>query len=151
LSRWKEGFILFVAAAIVGCGGPATVVDPPLPTQSVVGDWIGDDASKTLHFHVDWVQSGRTITLRSPCVPQDYCRIYSLSPAGNDEIGSTFPVNVTSGSGTFTDPGITFTVTTATGKTFTFTGNVAQSIQMIGTVSGPSHPSSGLQLDKQVR
>jgi hypothetical protein len=58
-------------------------------------------------------------------------------------------VDIASGSGTFADPGITFSVTTVNGKTFTFTGTVTQSQQMVGTISGATHPASSLQLDRQ--
>ena len=109
------------------------------------------DETGALHFHVQFVQSGHNITLISPCDPQDNCRIYPYSEVGNVELGTgtSFPVNIVSGTGTFADPGITFTVTTVQNKTFTFTGTVAESKQMIGTISGPTHPTSRLQLDKQ--
>jgi hypothetical protein len=106
---------------------------------------------------VHWVQNGRQLTLLSPCVPQDDCDIYAYSPTGIAELGFTqapFVVNLASGSGTFTDPGISFTVTTTTGKTFTYTGTVATSgnqVQMIGTLTGLNgvHPPSRLVLDRQ--
>ena len=132
---------------VIACGGPATV--DPGPTQSVQAYFSGVDDSGSLHVHVHFVQSGRNLTQLSPCVPQDECRIYPFNAVGQTELGSQFAVDIASGTGTFTDPGITFTVTTVNGKTFTFTGNVVESKQMIGTISGATHASSRLQLDKQ--
>lgn len=140
---------LAVAAGIIltGCGGPESV--DPGPTQSVQDDFAGTDDTGALHVHVDFIQNGRNITLRSPCVPQDYCRIYPYNTTGQAELSSQFAVDIVSATGTLSDPGITFNFTTANGKTFTFTGNVIQSKQMIGTLSGPTHPASRLQLDLQ--
>ncbi len=131
---------------LLGCGGPATV--DPDPTQSVDAYFAGTDDTGNLHLHVHFTQTGHKLTLMSPC-PVDQCDIYPYSAVGKTELGSELQVNFASGSGTFADPGITFTVTTTNGKTFTFSGTVAESKQMIGTISGPTHPASRLQLDKQ--
>jgi hypothetical protein len=131
----------------LGCGGPETI--DPGPTQNVQAYFAGTDETGNLHVHVHFVQQGRNLTQLNPCVPQDDCRIYPFSPAGQVELGSQFAVDLASGSGTFNDPEISFTITTTNGKTFNFTGNVVQSAQMIGTISGPTHPASKLQLDKQ--
>ena len=139
--------IMVAVALSAGCGGAAPV--DPGPTQSVQDDFAGTDDSGALHLHLDFIQNGRTLRLKSPCDPQDYCRIYPYTPAGQTELGSAFAVDVSSVTGTFTDPGITFTATTTNGKTFTFTGTVIQSKQMIGTLTGPTHPTSRLQLDLQ--
>jgi hypothetical protein len=139
------GVIAF--AGLIGCGGPASV--DPGPTQSVQDDFAGTDDTGALHVHVDFIQNGRNITLKSPCDPQDYCRIYPYNATGQAELGSQFAVDIISATGTLLDPGITFTMTTANGKTFNFSGNVIQSKRMIGTLSGPSHPASRLQLDLQ--
>lgn len=132
---------------LLGCGGPATV--DPGPTQSVQAYFAGTEDGGALHIHVHFVQSGRQLTQLSPCVPQDDCRIYPYNATGQTELGSQFAVDLASGSGNFADPGITFTVTTTNGKTFTFSGTVTDSKQMVGTISGPTHPASRLQLDKQ--
>jgi hypothetical protein len=152
MQRTDASFVLRVVAiaAIVGslaCGGPDNVV--PEPTQSVEAYFAGTDATGNLHLHVHFKQSGKSLTQIEPCVPQDDCRIYPYTPTGQTELDSQFPVDLASGSGTFNDPGITFTVTTTNGKTFNFAGTVVQSKQMIGTLSGPTHPASSLQLDKQ--
>ena len=139
--------------AYAGCGGPEAV--DPGPTQSVAYYFAGTEDTGALHVHVHWVQSKHSLTLLSPCVPQDDCDIYAFSSTGINELGLTQPpfvVNLASGSGTFADPGITFTITTVNGKTFTFSGTVATSgtqVQMVGTLSGPSHPASRLVLDRQ--
>ena len=104
-----------------------------------------------------WVQNKRDLTLLSPCVPQDDCDIYAYSPAGIAALGLTGPplvVNLASGSGTLTDPGISFTVTTTNGKTFTYNGTVTTSgsqVQMIGMLTGLNgmHAASRLVLDRQ--
>ena len=145
----RAGWLTILAlAAATACGGPETI--DPGPTQSVQDDFAGTDDTGAIHVHVDIIQNGRSLSLKSPCAPQDWCRLFGYTDQGNIEIGGGgFPVDVVSLTGTLTDPGITFTITTANGKTFTFTGNVAQSRQMIGTFSGPTHPASRLQLDLQ--
>lgn len=119
------------------------------PTQSVEDDFAGTDDTGALHIHVNFRQTGHTLTQQSPCIPQDFCRIYPFSLVGQTELASEFPLDLTSGSGTFADPGITFTVTASNGKVFTFTGTVVESKQMIGTISSATHAASRLQLDKQ--
>lgn len=143
----KAGWIALGGLFLLGCGGPATV--DPLPTQSVQAYFAGTDDTGALHVHVHFVQTGHNLTQLSPCVPQDDCSIYPFNLVGRTELDSQFPVDIASGSGTFADPGITFTVTTVNGKTFSFTGTVTESKQMIGTISGATHPASRLQLDKQ--
>jgi len=147
----KARWIFATVALLVGCGGPATL--DPDPTQSVEYYFAGTEDSGALHVHVHWVQSKHNITLLSPCVPSDTCNVTAYSPKGFQEldISTPLPVALASGSGTFGDPEITFTITTTNGKTFTFTGMVATSgsqVQMIGTFSGPTHPASRLVLDK---
>ncbi len=136
-----------ILAGSFACGGPGSV--DPQPTQSVEAYFAGTDATGNLHVHVHFKQNGKTLSQIDPCVPADDCRIYPYTPTGQTELGSNFPVDLSSGTGTFNDPGITFTVTTTNGKTFSFTGTVIQSQQMKGTFSGATHPASALQLDKQ--
>lgn len=144
----KTGWLAAIAvAAATGCGGPASVDSGP--TQNVQAYFAGTDATGALHIHVYFVQNGHNLVQISPCVPQDDCRVYPFSIPGQSEVGSQFPVDIASGSGTFADPGLTFTITTTNGKTFTFVGTVVQSQQMIGTISGATHPASAIQLDKQ--
>ena len=104
--------------------------------------------SKTTHTHVAdlWVKQAMDQ------VPVDHGSTTDASAnsdVGKTQLGSEFSVDLASGSGTFGDPEINFTVTTTNGKTFTFSGTVVQSKQMVGTISGPTHPASRLQLDKQ--
>jgi hypothetical protein len=152
----RNGVLLFLAAvAGLACGGPG-VIDPG-PTQSVAYYFAGTDDTGALHVHVHWVQSKHNLTLLSPCDPRDHCDIYAYNATGITELGLTQPplvVNLASGSGTFADPGISFTITTVNGKTFTFNGTVATSgsnVQMVGTLTGTNgnHPSSRLVLDRQ--
>ncbi|HUQ19904.1 MAG TPA: hypothetical protein VM099_09855 [Gemmatimonadaceae bacterium] len=145
-------------AAVIGpaCGGPE-IIDPG-PTQSVAYYFAGTDETGALHVHVHWVQSKHALTLLSPCVPQDDCDIYAFNGTGITELGLTQPpfvVNLASGSGTFTDPGISFTITTVNGKTFNYTGTVVtkgDAVQMDGTLIGTNgiHPPSRLVLDRQL-
>lgn len=132
---------------LMGCGGPASV--DPDPTQSVQAYFSGIDDTQALHLHVHFLQSGHQLTIGASCPVQDECRVYPNNDAGKSQLGSELSVNLASGTGTFGDPEINFTVTTTNGKTFTFSGTVVQSKQMIGTISGPTHPASRLQLDKQ--
>jgi hypothetical protein len=149
LIRTSRRLILLMATIAAGCGGPSKPIDPG-PTQSVVGYWSGIDETQALHLHVNWVQTGRTLTLLSPCVPRDTCIIIPETALGQPQLGgSSLPVDITSASGTLADPGITFSVTTSNGLTFTFTGTVSQSKQMVGQIAGATHPSSRIQFDKQ--
>jgi hypothetical protein len=50
--------------------------------------------------------------------------------------------------GTFTDPGITFTVTLENGRTFTFSGTVAGGYTMNLVVSGATLPQAPLILTR---
>ena|ERR1019366_6143173 len=143
----KAGWLALAVVIAGGCGGPATV--DPGPTQTVQAYFAGTDDTGALHFHVYFVQSGHNLSQLSPCIPEDDCDIYPYNATGITELGSQFAVDLSTGSGTFADPGITFTVTTVNGRTFTFTGTVTQSKQMVGTISGATHPASRLQLDKQ--
>ncbi len=143
----KAGWIALGGLYLLGCGGPGSV--DPLPTQSVQAYFAGTDDTGALHVHVHFVQTGHNLVQLAPCVPQDDCRIYPFNATGQTELGSQFAVDVASGTGTFADPGIAFTIATVNGKTFSFTGSVTESKQMIGTISGATHPSSRLQLDKQ--
>ena len=144
----RAGWVTLIAlATTMACGGPETI--DPGPTQNIQDDFAGTDDSGALHVHVDLIQNGRNITLKSPCVPQDFCRMFPENPTGRIEIGDQFPVDIATATGTFSDPGITLTMTLTNGRTFTFTGNVVQSRQMIGTLSGATHPASRLQLDLQ--
>ncbi|MGH9423334.1 MAG: hypothetical protein ACRD3J_25395 [Thermoanaerobaculia bacterium] len=143
----KTGLAVIAVALATACGGPASV--DPGPTQNVQAYFSGTDATGDLHVHVYFVQTGHKLEQLSPCIPEDDCRVYPFSPEGQTQLGSQFQVDIASGTGTFADPGITFTITTTNGKTFTFTGTVTQSQQMVGTISGPTHPASALQLDRQ--
>lgn len=125
----------------------------PDPTQSVAFYFAGTEGTGALHLHVHWVQNKHDITQLTPCVPADTCNITPLNAQGQTELGvaNFFPVALSAASGTFGDPEISFTVTTANGKTFSFTGTVLTSgdqVQMQGTFSGPTHPASSLRLDK---
>lgn len=143
----RSAGLLIAGLFLLGCGGPASV--DPEPTQSVQAYFSGIDDTGALHVHVHFSQSGPQLTLPTPCADKDECRIYPNSDLGKTQVGSEFSVDLASGSGTFGDPEINFTVTTTNGKTFTFSGTVIQSKQMVGTISGPTHPASRLQLDKQ--
>jgi hypothetical protein len=154
--RVREGVFLALAGVLgPACGGPE-IIDPG-PTQSVAYYFAGTDMSGALHVHVHWVQNKHSITLLSPCVPQDHCDIYAQTPTGIAELGLTqlpLVVDLASGSGNFTDPGISFTITTVNGKTFNYTGTVVtngDAVQMDGTLTGTngSHPPSRLVLDRQ--
>ena len=148
MSRTGTRAILF-AVILTACGGPSEPIDPG-PTQSVVGYWSGIDETQALHVHVNWVQNGRVITLLNPCVPRDTCIIIPETALGRPELGgSTLPVDIVSGTRNLADPGITFSVTTSNGLTFTFTGTVSQSVQMVGQLSGATRPASRIVFDKQ--
>lgn len=117
----------------------------------------GTDGGGRIHFHISFSQSGNTITLGPTCpgLPQAWCEIFPLNQAGTDAIGPP-SANQNGGSlitvitGTFTDPGITFTFSVANGRTFTFTGTVTNSNTMTGTVSGATLPATQLVLSREL-
>ncbi|HEY4955498.1 MAG TPA: Ig-like domain-containing protein, partial [Gemmatimonadaceae bacterium] len=119
----------------------------------------GTDVLGQIHFHVMFVQtaqSGRSVTLSGSCLPlpQAYCEIFPLNQAGADAVGPATPGEanggavITSVTGTFTDPEITFTFTLTNGRTFTFTGTVTGSNKMVGTVSGSTLPPVALTFNR---
>ena len=117
--------------------------------QNVTGHWSGTDAGGSIHWHLTFVQSDQTVTMSTSCVPSE-CRVFPLDPPsgpGTVAVGSGVPVDVSAVSGTFTDPAITFTVTLVNGRTFTFTGTVSGSIQMVGTIGGATLSTRNLTLN----
>ena len=117
----------------------------------------GTDVGGRIHFHISFSQSGNTVTLGPTCpgLPQAWCEVFPLNQAGIDAIGPP-SANQNGGSlitvitGSFTDPGITFTLTVANGRTFTFTGTVTNSSVMTGTVSGATLPATQLVLSREL-
>lgn len=139
--------VLLAVALFAGCGGP-DIIPPPPPTQSVQAYWVGIEESGALHFHVTWNQSGRNLTLRAPC-EADKCILLPVNARGVTATGSGFPVAIVSGTGTITDPGVTFTMKLENGREFSFTGRVQESMLMAGKVSGATFPESGITFEKR--
>lgn len=139
---------LIAAGLFAGCGGPE-ILPTPEPTQSVQAYWVGIEESGALHFHVTWNQSGRNLTLRTPC-EADKCILLPVNATGVAAVGSGFPVGIVSGSGTITDPGISFTMKLANGREFSFTGRVQESMLMAGKVSGATFQESGITFEKRL-
>lgn len=145
--RLSNVAVLIAVALFAGCGGPE-IIPPPPPTQSVQAYWVGIEETGALHFHVTWNQSGRDLTLRTPC-EADRCILLPVNAAGVAATGSSFPVAIVSGSGTLTDPGITFKMKLANGREFSFTGRVQESKLMAGKVSSATFQESGITFEKR--
>jgi Bacterial Ig-like domain len=148
------------SASDVAGNGLASPFSTSFTTIQKVADqpyFQGTDAGGRIHFHISFSQSGNTITLGPTCpaLPQAWCEIFPLNQAGADAIGPPSPNQnggspITSISGTFTDPGITFTFTVANGRTFTFTGTVTNSNTMTGIVSGATLLATPLVLSREL-
>jgi hypothetical protein len=132
-----------------------TAAAPPPTGQDISGlpYFQGTDALDRIHFHITFTQSGQNVGLPSDCepLPLANCGMFPLNQEGADIIGPPSP-NMNGGamivaiSGTFTDPGITFTVTLENGRTVTFTGTVSNSDKMTLVASGATLPPVDLEL-----
>ena len=103
-----------------------------------------------VHFHFVFSQVGTSLVLGPDCPGgyNDRCMTLAENQAGADAIGPPSPgyvwVLLTNASGTYVGNQISFTLTNANGKTFTFTGTVNSSLEMVGTLSGPTIPTQAL-------
>lgn len=136
-----------LVAAVAGCGGPETVTPPP-PPQTVNAYWIGIEGVGDTHLHITFTQTGTALGLQPNCFI-DRCSFLPFTQAGAGFIGSEFPVEIRSVSGTFNNPNITFTFTLVNDRTFSFTGVVAENRLMQGQISGATLPASVITLEKQ--
>jgi hypothetical protein len=116
-----------------------------------------------IHVHITFTQNGQTLTLAPDCqpLPGASCDVLPKNQAGMDAVGPLDDAGVTPGiressgpsndiatatggtaatitavTGTFTNPGVTFTFTLANGRSFTFTGTMIDRDTMTGTLSG---------------
>lgn len=147
------------AASDVAGNGLASPYSFAFTTIQNVADqpyFRGSDVGDQIHFHITFSQSGNVITLGPACspLPLASCEIFPENQAGAGAIGPPSPNQnggslITALTGTFTDPGITFTFTIANGRTFTFTGTVTNSNMMTGTISGATFPLVGLVLSRE--
>jgi Bacterial Ig-like domain len=103
---------------------------------------ITDTTQARIHVHLRFTQSGQTLGHPADCekLPVANCDLLPRNSAGATAIGTLddqgIAATVTDISGTFTDPGITFTFKLANGRTFSYTGTVSNSLTMSGTLSG---------------
>lgn len=95
-----------------------------------------------VHIHVTFAQSGSTLGLAVECTRLSGGADCDVLPR-NDEAFVIFgplddgaAATITGLTGTFTNPGITFTFTLANGKSFTFTGSMTNANSMSGTLTG---------------
>jgi hypothetical protein len=117
----------------------------------------GTPPAPGIHFHLNFTQAedGHTLTLGADCrpLPYAYCMMQPLDSAGADAIGPPSPgmngaAMIVGLTGTFSDPGITFTVTLENGRTFNFSGTVAGGYTMNLVVSGATLPQAPLILTR---
>jgi hypothetical protein len=122
--------------------------------QNVTGYWSGTTADGSVHVHFTldepYPNPSQNFALRpNNCGGQQpNCRLYPLTTQGQVYVG-TDPVDVTGASGSFPQPDLSMTITTANGKTFTYTATVINSsFRMTGTISGSGMPPLSLVMDK---
>jgi len=108
---------------------------------------LNDNSKPHIHMHITFGQSGSTLGRAVECqpLPAADCDLLGQNQAGTDAIGpyddnggSGPPVaaTITALTGTFSNPGITFTITVANGRTFTFSGTMTDANTLTGTLSG---------------
>ncbi len=103
-----------------------------------------------IHFHIVFDQSGSTLSRSSFCSGggQDSCINLAQNQAGQDAIGPNSPsflwVLVTSAPGVVSGSQVSFTLTNANGRSFTFTGVINSSKSMTGTISGATLPAEAV-------
>jgi hypothetical protein len=121
-----------------------------------LGWWQTTTAGSTgIHFHIVFDQNGSTLTRSSSTCSsggQDSCITLAQNQAGQDAIGPNSPgfawVLVTAANGVLSGNQISFTMTNANGKTFTFNGTVNSPYHMSGTISGPTLPAETVVFDR---
>jgi ATP-dependent Clp protease adapter protein ClpS len=157
---YATNYTLTVTTAVTDLAGNpiAATFNSSFTTIQNVADmpyFQGTDAGDRIHFHITFTQDGQTLGVIPNCesLPLANCGMFPLNPEGADIIGPESP-NMNGGAmivgitGTVTDPGITFTVTLENGRTFTFTGTVANSNAMTLVVSGATLPATDLVLTR---
>ena len=103
-----------------------------------------------VHFHFVFSQVGTSLVLGPDCPGgfNDRCMTLAENDLGAIAVGPPSPgyvwVLLTNATGTYVGNQISFTLTNANGKTFTFTGTVNSSLEMVGTLSGPTIPTQAL-------
>ena len=146
VSRWRSVSAAMMLALASACGGPAAA-DPVLPAQSAQAYWVGVEVAGSVHLHIELVQNGTAISILPNCL-SDRCALFPFSTAGISYVGSELPVVVSSVTGSFNNPNITFTVVLTNGRTFTFTGRMADDKLMTGKISGPTLPETTITFEK---
>jgi hypothetical protein len=118
---------------------------------------IANDTQPQIHVHLKFSQDGHVLGRAANCqpLPTAECDLLPQNQAGLDAIGPLDDTNggstglaatVTQITGTFTDPGISFTITLQNGKTFSFSGTVENSQTMRLTMTGATLPAGGMSI-----
>lgn len=155
MSGKVRGISALTALAALGIiiGSCTDTVSPPI--QNVSGkpyfrgtnDVSADPSQPQFHVHLRFTQSGNALGRPADCepLPDANCDVLPRNSAGTTAIGplddQLIAATVTQITGTFTDPGISFTFTLQNGRTFSFTGTVTNSNTMSGTMSGATLPA----------
>jgi len=106
-----------------------------------------DNTKPHIHMHITFSQSGSTLGRAVECqrLPAADCDLLGQNQAGADAIGTyddnggsgpNVAATITALAGTFSNPGITFTITLQNGNTFTFSGTMTNANTITGTLSG---------------
>jgi hypothetical protein len=118
---------------------------------------ITDPSQPEIHVHLRFTQDVHTLGRPADCepLPDANCDLLPRNQAGADAIGELddaqggtigIAATVTQITGTFTDPGISFTITLQNGRTFSFSGTVENSQTMHLTMTGATLPAGGLPI-----
>jgi len=118
---------------------------------------IAGPSQPEIHVHLRFTQDEHILGRPVDCkpLPDAECDLLPRNQAGADAIGELddaqggtigIAATVTQITGTFTDPGISFTITLQNGRTFSFTGTVENSQTMHLTITGATLPPGGLPI-----
>ncbi len=162
----NNGYVATVTTGVTDVNGQAleasvqscfTSAPGTVAPVTMTGFWSGESACSDVHWHVRLVQTGNTIALATPsgcAATAGDCQLSALNTDGVLTLGGQSLVQVTSVTGTVNGNAVEFTIATANGLTFLFTGAYANpsgqpNSWIIGRISGATLRSVGITFEKQ--
>jgi hypothetical protein len=129
----------------------------------MTGFWAGNNACLEVHWHLQIVQTGNSLSLGSCVSP--FCTSYAVSEAGRTILGGSTcrpssaggfvlcELNAVAITGTVSGNSVTFTVTMENNLTFTFTGAFSQTGTtnpfLTGVMSGATLTPVGVNFERE--
>ncbi len=163
----NNGYVITMTAGVTDVNGQPlqepqehcfTLTPGTVAPVTMTGFWSAGSACGEIHWHVPLVQTGNTIALVSPsacaAAPGD-CQLSALDTRGLIALGGQSVVAVTSATGTVNGNAVAFTITTANGLSFAFSGAFAANPSgqpnswIVGRISGATLPAVGITFEKQ--